>query len=94
MQTTEAGSPASWAEHEFHHYFFMETEFDALSFTSRMRLGEFDGNLLEIVSKLSTAQLEKVADILMALNRDQQGISPIRRPPPTRDTSDHQSFPS
>ena len=48
--------------------FFMtkEKEFDAETFTAKLRLGEFDGNLEEAVRKLSTPQLEQVADILMA----------------------------
>jgi len=43
---------------------FMDQEFDAESFTARLRLGEFDTNLFEEVGKLSVLQLEKVADLL------------------------------
>ena len=43
-----------------------EKEFDAETFTAKLRLGEFDGRLEEAVRKLSTPQLEQVADILMA----------------------------
>jgi len=42
----------------------MDQEFDAESFTARLRLGEFDTNLFEEVGKLSVLQLEKVADLL------------------------------
>ena len=43
----------------------MDQEFDAETFTARLRLGEFDGNLDEAVRTLSTPQLEQVASILM-----------------------------
>ena len=43
----------------------MDTEFDAENFVARLRLGEFDFRLNEVLRKLSAPQLEKVADILM-----------------------------
>ena len=44
---------------------FWGEEFDAEAFAARLRLGEFDLVLGEVLRNLSTPQLEKVADILM-----------------------------
>ena len=42
----------------------MDEEFDAEDFVARLRLGEFDRNLFEEVQKLSSPELERVANIL------------------------------
>lgn len=45
---------------------FMNTEFDAEAFFSKLKKGEFDGNLCEVLRKLTTPDLEKIADLVMA----------------------------
>ncbi|MGA7413216.1 MAG: hypothetical protein WBW33_22265 [Bryobacteraceae bacterium] len=57
----------------------MNTEFDAQTFTTRLKLGEYDGNLFEEPRKLSALQLEQVADILKDETISRNRLDEMRR---------------